>query len=229
MKKQTPWWANDLDTSTSNVVKPPLRTRIPGYLAGLAAAVIVLIAAFGNATPAETRALPDGGVEKAPSLPALAATCGGIASWEVAKENGWRDNFNSFIWKQAPPLSGDFAKSPLPKDATAAVTNNEMAQVVASLWRGQTVIWYDSAIPFERLAILKRVVERFGNTVQLLPWPKERQDWWPGRSLIITAWGTSQSCSQPSYEVIRRFIEETKDLAPGRKTSPSEAGPKSVS
>lgn len=133
---------------------------------------------------------------------------------------------NILIVPQAPmgvPAFGHISTEPLdPEKRFYAVTDDlsqiDILKVVASLYEGDNIIWYDADLNDEALPALRNIAKSDPN-VFVLPWTTETRSL---RSLInipmdrkyaYSTWGASQTCSSFSKTSFEEFISMARSHA----------------
>lgn len=224
---KVPWWSSASEPVFA-VVREPARTRVKHFV--LASFLILPIALAALINPATTTRTVAGGGEREPaSLTALANGCTGITSWQGSDTDGFVDQpINDFRWEITPPSRGNFAMTPWSGDRASFVVSEmspNVPQVLASLYRGAVVVWYDP-LKTDGLAPLlneaREMTEELPNLI-IAPWPLDADSanpWRSPRPIVFTSWGKTLGCLTFDRVVLDEFLvdaakRKAPDVAPG--------------
>lgn len=222
-----PWWSS-ADEPVLAVVREPVRKRVKRFFLGAFLVLPIVLAALTNPATA-TRTVAGGGEREPASLTALANGCTGVTSWRDSGSDGFVDQpIERFAWEITPPSRGNFAMTPWSGDRASFVVSEfspNVPQVLASLYRGSVVIWYDSLNTGDLAPLLNEAREMTEEFPQLIiaPWPlgeESANPWRSPRPIVFTSWGKTLGCLTFDRTVLDEFLvdagkREAPDVAPG--------------
>lgn len=231
MSKEIPWWSPD-----DKPVKVRIVTRLKGRrlkIFGSLLFVFVLLTIAFVVPQEKPTLLSNGAIRNTPSLNALIASCDGIMDWPVQNNVGWLPKDSAHVYNRYPPTSGTFEKVPARSGFYSYESKDvpTLPQTVGNLWRGEIVIWYSERLSQENRQVLKSIVEnnQTGLRYIVAPWPESLSRIWGNniRALMLTGWGVSQECEDPSSAVFEEFAKAVKEKnAPGKGVPYNVPGPR---
>lgn len=224
-----PWWAPAPLPPNGRVVKNPLRRLIAGLLI---AGVLTGLGAVAALNPGRLD-VPGtlGRVTHAPSMGALAEGCAGVTTWPGAPdaENGYINPGEPFATDLAPPISGNFSKTPWAGAKILTPTAKVLptpSEALSLQYRGWTVAWYRMDAPDEVIRPLLDVAKSLPADAKVLvsPWPLDAETTWrKGRVIILAGWNTTEPCLGMNADILREF-QAALPVAPGNGVPLSEPG-----
>jgi hypothetical protein len=208
-----PWWSSATAPILA-VLREPVRKKAKRFVLITFLIVPIALAAFVN--PATSSRSVSGGGEREPaSLVALANGCTGVTSWAGSGSDGYVDQpIESFTWEITPPSRGNFAVKPWEGNRASFVVSEyspNVPEVLASLYRGDIVIWYNSAKTEDLPALLndaREMTEEFSNLI-IAPWPLDEDStnpWRSPRPIVFSSWGKTLGCLTFDRAVLEEFM-----------------------
>lgn len=144
------------------------------------------------------------------------AGCDDIETHELL-EADHVDEGTAIEYNSSPPTSGPHYAQPSP---TGFFSNPvEPERLVHNLEHGQIVYWYDPNMPEDALASLEAYVRDGSGALVASPYDQVPS----GFEFTMAGWGASQSCVEPSREVLDNFRERFQGRGPEQLTPPFQA------
>lgn len=233
-ESKVPWWSSAVEPIFA-VVREPLRKRVKRFILLTFLVLPLALAAFINPATS-TRSVAGGGEREPASLAALANGCTGITSWADSGSDGFVEQpLDRFVWEITPPSRGNFASTPWTGDRASFVVSEfspNVPQVLASLYRGAVVIWYDPVKVGDLAPLMNEARELTEELPHLIvaPWPlgdDTANPWRSPRPLVFTSWGKTLGCLTFDRVVLDEFLasaaeRKVPDVAAG------DSGPRAL-
>jgi hypothetical protein len=203
------------------VLREPARKKARRFVLITFLILPILFAAFVNPATS-TRSVAGGGEREPASLVALSNGCTGVTSWAGSGADGYVDQpIESFVWEVTPPSRGNFAVEPWKGNRASFVISEfspNVPEVLASLYRGDIVIWYNPVKTKDLSALLneaREMTEEFSNLI-IAPWPLDEDSanpWRSPRPLVFSSWGKTLGCLTFDRVVLEEFMASAADRA----------------
>jgi hypothetical protein len=147
-----------------------------------------------------------------------AASCSEVEEVAVSGTSEHVENGTDVDYDSAPPVSGKHYNAPAPFSRKFYTSTDAppIEQLVHNLEHGYAIVWYDSTVKGDQLALLEDIAKRgpeekaTGGKFIVAPWPASEEAFPEGKHVAISRWGKDkgwkQFCGQVSGDQIGKFV-----------------------